>query len=253
VVVVSLLTGILSGRLDFSAENLAFFVGSLVVGPFLGAWLVWRFAGYSPQKLNVGFWAALVVGAYLLTHQLEKDHGAATEFMRNFRAQGQALQERQLAAVSRAGFDNLFSFSWLTDRSLVPPRRAALQEVLAAHAEARRHITDGEAMIRAGMEQSGESATAIENALTSYRRGLNGRAPLNLKFLEADDRIVTAALALLDLFEAQWGHWRIKGGRAEFDDPGALVKYNTAMTTVQASAKEETDYQKQIQALGPGP
>jgi hypothetical protein len=168
----------------------------------------------------------------------------------SFAAHMKDVEQRYGDAAKTADFGTLFHFTWLTDKSLIGPRRIAVQNAKSANAELRRAVDEGEADFRRQLKQAGVSDSASDQAVASFHQARVAKLPLVLKIRDLDEQMMVDALTLLDLLETQWGRWIVQDGRIVFTDDDTLVKFNSTIEAVQVAGKEQVDYQRQLSALG---
>ena len=218
----------------------------MLLWPTLVAVITWRLSKRSVGARTTAFFVTLALGVLGLVSQRVNEGLKITEVGKNFSAQIAAAKDRYTKANTKADMSHLLSFTWLTDKSLIAPRRAAMQEVLAANDALRAFLADGETAFRTALKQGGVSDEGIEKNLTEYRNAQAGKLPLVLKIRDTESRMIVTALTMLDLLEAQWGHWSMDNGRLVFEDQAAIEQFNTALHSIQAVAKEQAGYQKEL-------
>jgi hypothetical protein len=215
--------------------------------PWVFAWIAWM-AGRRAKGMAPFVFVCILAFALLADlGQQAGDNGAVEEAGRKIKEQMDAATANFQKAVTDAKFSTMLDAAQYTDRGKIAASRAGLLRAKAANAELRKVMAGREAAFKAELERAGASGAAEEQALTGFRKGQGNKLELVLKIRDDEDQMETKALELLDLLDAQWGHWHAVAGEGiGFDDPVERANYNEHIKAVQAIAAEQAEYQKQV-------
>lgn len=160
-----------------------------------------------------------------------------TEVQRHFKTYESALKEFTAAEV--------LNVANLDDKSQIEPRRAVVRRFLEANAALGTAIRDADKIIRAGLTAGKLSASKIETVMQGYNSKAARRQSLTLQIRECDRKLGDAALGMLDLIEAQWGHWKYDQSSNEltFSEAEHNVAYGNFVDEMDAAAQKQVKLQ----------
>ena len=227
---------------------------ALLLFPALISWVVWRFSGRSKIAAMAVFFALfglsivgqllpLVSGPLLAGFN---DGVALQEAGKKYVAEMSAAKDRYEAAIAKVDSSHILDFVWLTEQSKIGPRRTAVQELIAVNAEFRQTVANGEKLYRAALVEKGVSARSSESAVIGFKKAQADKVSVMLKIRDLDEEVFVAVLKVLNLLDAEWGHWTRDNGQIAFERDAALAQFNAALGDVQAAAKAQAAAQQQL-------
>lgn len=227
---------------------------SWLLFPTLVSWIAFRVSRRSQAAATTTFF--VVFGLATVGQVLPKLSNVATratgglaavqEGAKRYTDQLKAQQARYDEITAKADALHLLSFDWLTDKALAAPRREAIRAVIAMNQEIRQATLDGERHFRQALESSGTPAASLEEALRGFRQSRADKLQHMLKARDTEEQIFQAAIKLIDLLEAEWGHWSREDGKIAFEDDDAIAKFNALMADIQTAAKEQEAAQRHL-------
>ena len=158
-------------------------------------------------------------------------------------------QQRAYENATRALTDaKVLSTATLEQRSQLQQRRAIVQSFRNANANLKTFIQHGEANYRADLATFHISPEQQQEAVNGFMKGYSAQLPLLVTVRDADERMGQAMLAVLDLFDAQWGHWRYDAASrlVRFDDSKAVGQYNASMAEIKQAGTDQAAAQQRL-------
>lgn len=150
--------------------------------------------------------------------------------------------EIALKAFTEAEVLNLAT---LTEKVQIESRREITRRFLEANTDFESALRDAEKIIRGNLVEARLESAKIEKAMQAYNRSAGPQRSLTLGIRECDRQIGEAALAVLDLLEAQWGQWRYHASLNEitFSESGHNRAYGKFLETIETAGQKQVKLQ----------
>jgi len=176
---------------------------------------------------------------------------AFTKAAQDYKSHMEDLQHRYLEATIKAGSNGLLEFKWLTQKADIGPKRELVQKVIESDKALREAVANGEKNFRQALVDAGVPQKMTDDAVRGFNQArADGKLELMLKVRDTDIQVFSDAGKLLDLLEAQWGHWSRTDGGLAFEDDAALDQFNGLLHDIQKAAAAQGEAEKKLTALG---
>jgi hypothetical protein len=128
----------------------------------------------------------------------------------------------------------------VTQREQLEPKREMVRQFQASNHTFKSYLTNEEALFQEELKNFNMPPARIKAALKAFQSVIRAKA-VNLQMRELDQQIGEAMLSALDFLDGSWGEWNYSQdySRVQFNQPGALEKYNRFMETIEAATKEQ--------------
>lgn len=136
----------------------------------------------------------------------------------------------------------------LTNKAVLAARREAVQGFLDANAKLKDLIVHGAENYRAELDRLHTSQSLADQAMAGYHKRADVMNPLVVSIREKDDNIGQAMLGIIDLEEADWGHWSISqtSGKIRFEDATQAQAYNARLKEIRDASAEQAQLQQKL-------
>jgi hypothetical protein len=143
------------------------------------------------------------------------------------------------ANASRMQEARVLEMAEVTQRQQLEPKREVVRQFLASNQTLKSCLAKEEALFLEELKNLGVPPARIDTELRAFQSVIRAKA-VNLQMRDLDQQIGEAMLGALDFLAMSWGLWNYSKdySRVQFDQPGALGKYNEFMETIEAATKE---------------
>jgi hypothetical protein len=130
----------------------------------------------------------------------------------------------------------------VTQREHLVSKREVVQQFLTSNQMFKSCLTNEEALFQEELENLQVPQARINAELMAFHSAIEAKA-VNLQMRALDQQIGEAMLGALDFLDGSWGEWNYSQdyNRVQFNQPGALEKYNKFMETIESATQEQNE------------
>jgi hypothetical protein len=141
----------------------------------------------------------------------------------------------------------ILDLSGVQKREQLEPKRALVKRFLAANDKITALTVNPEKIYREELQKAAVPEKAIESAIAGIHNAIAARRELVSKIRGDDRRMGNALLGMLDVLDANWGHWRYDAQKQKtiFENDAALDKYVNYRDEMEMAGKEQKRLQLQ--------
>jgi hypothetical protein len=176
------------------------------------------------------------------------DDGLTLKGSQAYLARLQELQQSYQAASSNLTAARVLCTSNLIDRDDIQQRKAVVQNFLKCNEAVKIFTIHSEDNYRAELVRLNVSPAVIESAVEGFHRSSAPQVPVVVEIRAQDERIGCGMLAVLDLLDANWGHWsyNAESGHVRFESPDLVDQYNSDLKGINDAGVEQVASQKRL-------
>jgi len=189
-----------------------------------------------------------------LSQAAEKSSGDTAAILKSselYLERMQPLQQAFAQATKDLTAARVLAASTLERREQIQDRKELVKKFLAANDACKNFAMHGEANFSNQLAAAAVSSEQMQSALNGFRKTSGPQIPLILSVRDADERMAQSMLAVLNLFDTQWGQWNYDTTAhiLRFEDRGALSQYNALMADIKQAGAAEASASKRLAAL----
>lgn len=179
---------------------------------------------------------------------LSGDDALISQAMSRYVARMQDGLEKYNNAASKLRAAEVLNLETLSDKGLIAPRRALVQDFIAANDELKAVMTNSEDSIRADLTSLNVAPQEIDQAIAGFDSKFTPRRALVLQIRECDDHMGQAMTGILDLLETNWGKWNYDPttNLVQFEDADAQSSYHQFLAALKAASQEQIKAQGEL-------
>jgi hypothetical protein len=158
-----------------------------------------------------------------------------------------AMKAYQSAAVKLRA-DRVLSLEKLSDQQQIASRRKVVRDFLFANGNLENVVSNAEKNIQADMTRLQVGPAKMNAALAGYRAKAASRTALVMEIRACDERCGQAMLAVLDLWETNWGKWHYDPPlkTVRFEDSEMQQSYQRFLATIKKASQEQVQAQGEL-------
>lgn len=157
---------------------------------------------------------------------------------------GTQMQEYSAAfqTLQEAGF---ISPANLKSREDIVHRRELLSNFDKANEQVTSLCKNSQQVLEEELKSKGVDEKFIQSVLNGYRKSSN--MDLILQIRQCDKDLVTEANQMLDVYDSEWGKWRVsENENVVFENQSAVEAFNKIHADIDATADKQTALQQQL-------
>jgi hypothetical protein len=141
--------------------------------------------------------------------------------------------------------------SHLDRREQLAEREALVKAFLKANADLREFVNKNDENYARELVNAKVPQQGVDLALAAFHRNSAPQVPLILAVRDSNERIANAMIGVLDLLDAQWGHWEMDstGLKLTFEDAAATKKFNSYLKDIREASVTQAESQKRLAIL----
>jgi hypothetical protein len=176
------------------------------------------------------------------------DEGLALKGSQAYLARLQEVQQAYQAASSKLQSARVLCTSNLVSREDIQGRKAVVQNFLKCNEAVKNFTIHSEDNYRAELVRLNVSPAFLESAAEGFHRSSAPQVPLVVEIRAQDERIGDGMLAVLDLLDANWGHWSYNAdsGRLRFETQDLVEQYDSDLRGINEAGLEQMASQKRL-------
>jgi hypothetical protein len=139
----------------------------------------------------------------------------------------------------------------LNRRDQIIQRQAMVKEFLVANSNLRDFIKKNDENYARELVNAKVPQQGVDLALAAFHRNSAPQVPLILAVRDSNERIANAMIGVLELLDAQWGHWEVdsSGLKLIFQDAAATKKFNGYLSEIRDASATQAASQKRLATL----
>jgi len=152
------------------------------------------------------------------------------------------------SAVAKLRSSRVLSLETLSDKQQIASRREVVRDFLSANGNLENVFTNAEQNIQNDMTRLQVGPAQMNAALAGYKSKVAPRTGLIVEIRGCDERCGQAMLAILDLWETNWGKWHYDSPMktVRFEDPEAQQSYHRFLATIKKASQEQVQAQGEL-------